>query len=78
MVKPSVRISFGSIVEAYPSPAVTLPLPAWQQYVSQGNNRLYGDAIIPGGTEEDGAVYTGHVRQNPFTAEEGFLLLSKE
>lgn len=48
--------------------AVTLSLPEWQQYVAEGNNTLYGDAIIPGGTMNlgwagNGAVYRGHVYQ---------------
>lgn len=55
------------ILEDY-SPPITLSLPEWRHYVSEGENTLYGDAIIPGGTEENGAVYSGHVRQNPFTA----------
>lgn len=50
------------------APPVTLPYPDWVNYVSSGDNTLYGDAIVPGGTTDDGAVYTGHVRQNPWTA----------
>jgi hypothetical protein len=50
------------------SPPVTLSLPEWQNYVASGQNTFLGDAIIPGGTTEDGAVYQGHVRQNPYTA----------
>lgn len=67
---------YPSIISAYfsecYSPPVTLSLPEWRRYVSEGDNTLYGDAIIPGGTEEDGAVYSGHVRQNPFTANQLF------
>ena len=74
---------YGSIRSAYPpcvaaapddkdkeeySPPVTLTLPQWRRYVAQGQNTFPGDAIVPGGTTADGAVYTGHVRQNPFTA----------
>lgn len=47
---------------------VTVPLSQWSDYVSSGANTLYGGAIVPGGTMDDGAVYSGHVRQNPFTA----------
>jgi len=54
-------------IENY-APPVTLTLPEWRRYLAQGDNTLYGDAIIPGGTEDEGAVYSGHVRQNPFTA----------
>lgn len=54
-------------VEPYEAP-VTIPYDEWAQYVANGENTLYGGAIVPGGTTEDGAVYTGHVRQNPFTA----------
>jgi hypothetical protein len=50
------------------SPPVTLSLPEWQDYVATGQNTFPGDAIVPGGTSENGAVYQGHVRQNPFTA----------
>uniref|UniRef100_A0A6C0K1W0 Uncharacterized protein n=1 Tax=viral metagenome TaxID=1070528 RepID=A0A6C0K1W0_9ZZZZ len=50
------------------SPPVTLTLPQWRQYVAQGQNTFPGDAIVPGGTTADGAVYVGHVRQNPYTA----------
>jgi hypothetical protein len=52
----------------YYTPPITLSLPRWSQYVANGYNTLYDDAIIPGGTMDNGAVYTGHVRQNPFTA----------
>jgi len=50
------------------SPPVTLSLPEWQDYVASGQNTFPGDAIVPGGTMDDGAVYQGHVRQNPYTA----------
>jgi hypothetical protein len=55
------------IMEPFEAP-VTLPYDEWVRYVAQGQNTLYGGAIVPGGTEENGAVYSGHVRQNPFTA----------
>lgn len=32
--------------------------------MSDGVNTLYGDAIIPGDTSNEGAVYKGHVHQN--------------
>lgn len=54
--------------EFYTSPPITLSLPRWSQYVASGDNTLYNGAIIPGGTLDNGAVYAGHVRQNPFTA----------
>lgn len=49
-------------------PPVTISYPDWIRYITQGKNTLYGGAIIPGGTMDDGAVYQGHVRQNPWTA----------
>ena len=52
----------------YYVPAVTIPYDEWANYVGNGDNTLYGDAIVPGGTIDDGAVYSGHVRQNPWTA----------
>lgn len=52
----------------YYAPPVTIPLNEWSDYVASGDNTLYGDAIVPGGTMDDGAVYSGHVRQNPWTA----------
>tara|TARA_B110000908_G_C9848117_1_gene268671 strand:- start:105 stop:359 length:255 start_codon:yes stop_codon:yes gene_type:complete len=47
-------------------PPVTLSLPQWRNYVSNGYNTLYGDAIIPGGTVNSGwmsgnSVYSGTV-----------------
>jgi hypothetical protein len=62
-----------SLLAAYPSdepyvPPVTLALPDWASYVASGQNTLYGDAVVPGDTTMGGAVYTGHMRQNPFTA----------
>jgi len=72
--KEKVLSPYLKIPHAYPqenySPPVTVSLPEWSNYVSNGENTLYGDSIIPGGTDEDGAVYSGHVRQNPFTAGE--------
>lgn len=49
-------------------PPVTLSLQDWRDYVISGKNTLYGDAIIPGGTDQipwgsNSAVYSGHVRQ---------------
>jgi hypothetical protein len=61
------KLSCGCLRESF-SPPVTLSLPEWQNYVATGQNTFPGDAIVPGGTTEDGAVYQGHVRQNPFTA----------
>lgn len=49
-------------------PPVTLNMPQWRNYISNGYNTLYGDSIIPGDSEMDGAVYSGHVKQNPMTA----------
>ena len=53
------------------SPTVTMPYSNWVNYVSSGKNVMYGDAIIPSGTVQtgfgnSGAVYKGHVRQNPY------------
>jgi hypothetical protein len=62
------NINSGYINEYY-LPPITLSLPQWRKYVANGYNTLYGDAIVSGGTEDDGAVYSGHVRQNPFTAD---------
>jgi len=50
------------------APPITMNLPDWRNYVTHGYNTLYGDSIIPGDTVMDGAVYSGHVRQNPMTA----------
>lgn len=55
-------------IEEY-SPPITLSLPRYRRYLAEGDNTLYGDAIIPGGTIDNGAVYSGHVRQNPMTAD---------
>jgi len=55
------------LLENYTYP-VTIPLSQWRKYVSQGNNVLYGDAVYPETTSMDGAVISGHVRQNPMTA----------
>ena len=49
-------------------PAVTMSQPQWASYVASGQNTLLGDAVVPGDTTMGGAVYAGHVRQNPFTA----------
>jgi len=55
-------------IESYSGP-VTLSLPEWNRYVSNGLNVLYGSGgVIPGGTIQtpggnSGAVYRGHVRQ---------------
>lgn len=57
----------GQTYELY-APPITLNLPEWNNYVASGDNTLYGDSIIPGDTEMNGAVYSGHVRQNPMTA----------
>lgn len=46
------------------APQVTLSEDQWQNYVENGVNTLYGDAIIPGDTSNEGAVYKGHVHQN--------------
>ena len=56
-----------SYAEFFEAP-VTIPYDEWIRYVASGKNTLYGGAIVPGSTMDDGAVYTGHVRQNPFTA----------
>jgi len=58
----SLRAAYAAL-EPY-VPAVTLPLSEWASYP----NTLYGDAVVPGGTSMDGAVYTGHVSQNAETA----------
>lgn len=57
--------------ESYQAP-ITMPYPEWADYVAEGKNTLYGDAIVPSGTTDDGAVVVGHVRQNPFTAGAGY------
>lgn len=60
-------------VEPYVAP-VTMPWPAWQQYVASGNNILLGSGcVIPGGTVQmpfggGSAVYKGHVRQGWYGA----------
>ena len=63
----SLKKSYVHVEEPFEAP-VTIPYNEWVQYVASGQNTLYGGAIVPGGTMDDGAVYTGHVRQNPFTA----------
>ena len=51
-------------IESY-EPRVTMSLPEWKDYISDGKNVLYGSAIIPNGSVnngiENGAVYNGHV-----------------
>ena len=54
-------------IEFYTYP-ITMPLSQWRNYVTAGDNTLYGDALQPEGTIMDGAVQVGHVRQNPMTA----------
>jgi hypothetical protein len=56
-----------SYIEEY-APPVTMSLRKWRNYVADGKNTLYGDAIIPSGTIQSGfgrggSVYAGHVRQ---------------
>lgn len=57
-----------TVTEEY-TPPVTLSLPAWQEYISSGNNVLLGSGgVISGSTVQTpfgggGAVYKGHVRQ---------------
>lgn len=67
----SIYATIAGFNTEYYVPAVTIPYDQWANYVASGDNTLYGDAIIPGGTVDDGAVYAGHVRQNPWTA--GYL-----
>ena len=57
--------SIYNTIETYVYP-VTMPLNQWRRYITQGNNTLYGDSIIQ--TNMNGAVLSGHVRQNPMTA----------
>jgi len=70
MDKTKTKSIYHSLVKSYEEyvPPVSLSYPEWVNYVSSGQNTLYGDAIVPGGTTEDGAVYIGHIRQNPWTA----------
>jgi len=53
-------------IESY-EPRVTMSLPEWRDYISDGKNVLYGSAIIPNGSVntgiENGAVYNGQVGQ---------------
>lgn len=62
------NLTGGYVKEKYSGP-VTLSLPQWQNYVSNGKNVLYGSGgVIPGGTirtpgGSSGAVYAGRVRQ---------------
>jgi hypothetical protein len=51
---PATKPIYKTIVESY-VPPVTLSLPAWRRYVANGYNTLYGDAIIPGGSEDNAA-----------------------
>ena len=64
---PVLKPAYKTLTETY-VPPVTISLPAWRRYVAEGKNTMYGDAIIPGGTEDGGAVCSGHVCQNPRTA----------
>lgn len=57
---------YRNLVESY-SPSVTMSYPDWVDYVSTGSNVFFGDAVYPSKTL-GGAVYAGHVRQNPMTA----------
>ena len=65
--RPSSYKKLADLTENY-VPPVTIPLDEWSDYVEKGYNTLYNDAVVPGGTIDDGAVYSGHVRQNPWTA----------
>jgi len=49
-------------------PPITVSLPLWSDWVAKGYNTLYDGVIIPSDTILDNSVYTGHVKQNPFTA----------
>jgi hypothetical protein len=54
------------ITEGY-EPKVTMSLPEWKDYIADGKNVLYGSAIIPNSSVnngfENGAVYKGTVGQ---------------
>jgi hypothetical protein len=54
-------------IEFYTYP-ITMPFYKWRNYITSGENTLYGDALSPDGTMINGAVQMGHVRQNPMTA----------
>jgi hypothetical protein len=64
--KKSTYMSLQKSYEEY-TPPVTMSYSDWIHYVENGENTLYGDALRPSSTM-NGAVYTGHVRQNPWTA----------
>lgn len=53
--------------EPYQTP-ITVSLPKWSEWVANGYNTLYDGAIVPNPVGMNGAVYMGHVRQNPMTA----------
>jgi len=52
------------IKEGY-EPKITMSFPEWRDYIGDGKNVLYGSAIIPSGSVnngfENGAVYKGQV-----------------
>jgi hypothetical protein len=54
------------ITEGY-EPKVTMSLSEWGDYIGDGKNVLYGSAVIPNGSVnngvENGAVYKGTVGQ---------------
>jgi hypothetical protein len=50
------------IRESY-EPKVTMSLNEWKDYIGDGKNVLYGSAVIPNGSTDDGAVYKGQVAQ---------------
>ena len=60
-------ITFRSLKETYEAP-ITMNYDDWVHYVEEGDNTLYGGAVIPGGTSMDGAVINGSPRQNFETA----------
>lgn len=55
---------YKNLKETYVAP-ITMDYPDWVEFVSSGQNLLYSEAIRP---SMGGAVYPGHVRQNPMTA----------
>lgn len=63
--------------EPYVQP-VTVSYPTWVHTITDGNTRPFVDAVYPSGTIANGAVLSGHVRQNVMTANYPYTPITAE
>lgn len=59
-------------------PPVTVSYPQWVSLITDGNTRPFVDAVYPSDTVANGAVLSGHVRQNVMTASLPYTPISDE